>query len=344
MPGIPFRRLIEIFVTEIERSGATVHVLGKVTRRPARVRVITPDGSTDCLVFLWTVTLGGGGAGVRPPDERRIQLTNVSSFPLTPGVRAVVGGWSEEFGAFAFWDPRRHSRFSQRSPSLQVIAPTLEEAGVRGLATYTRPSRQGREVVVVVAPSNLLWYVQSGHLLHNADQDAGCVRDMIDATPDPVPVLENFGPRSESQAARGYEIVETIRAYRDARFRAAVLHAYGYRCAVCNTALKLVDAAHIVPVAHPRSTDDITNGIALCRLHHGAYDNALLGVQSTYRIVINDSALARLELAVLTSGFEEFRDRLPTEIRLPVSPELRPDSRNFRIGLEARQWPSALIA
>jgi putative restriction endonuclease len=341
--GFSFQRLVEAFIVEIERGGATVLIVGQASRRPARLRVITPDGSSDCAVFLWTITPGGGGAGVRPAGERRIQLTNVASFPLTPGVRTVVGGWSDEFGAFAFWDPRRHSQFSPRSPSLQVNAPTLEEAGARGLATYTRPSRQGREVVVAVAPSDLLWYVQNGHLLHNADEDADCVRDLLDATPDQERSLID-GSASEPQAARRYEIVETVRAYRDARFRAAVLRAYTYRCAVCDVALKLVDAAHIIPVAHPRSTDEVTNGIALCRLHHGAYDNSLLGVQSTYRVVINGEALSRLQDAGLGNGFEDFRSRLPEKIRLPGSPEVRPEPRTFLIGLEARQWPAALIA
>jgi putative restriction endonuclease len=341
--GLSFQRLIEAFIVEIERNGATILVLGPMNHRPARLCVITPEGSSDCAVFLWTITPGGGGAGVRPANERRIQLTNVASFPLTPGVRTVVGGWSNEFGAFAFWDPRRHSQFSPRSPSLQVTAQTLEEAGTRGLATYTRPSRQGREVVVAIAPSNLVWYLQSGNLLHNADQDAECVRDLLDATPDQERGVIDAST-SEPQAARRYEIVETVRAYRDARFRAAVLRAYSYRCAVCDVALKLVDAAHIIPVAHPRSTDEVTNGIALCRLHHGAYDNALLGVQSTFRIVINDDALRRLQDAQLSNGFEEFRSRLARQVRLPGSPEVRPEPRTFLLGLEARAWPQSLIA
>lgn len=108
--------------------------------------------------------------------------------------------------------------------------------------------------------------------------------------------------------------------------------------------MKLVDAAHIIPVAHPRSSDEVTNGIGLCRLHHGAYDNALMGVQSTFRIVINEEAVGRLREAKLSNGFERFRSQLPREIRLPASPEVRPNPRTFMLGLEARQWPQALIA
>lgn len=130
----------------------------------------------------------------------------------------------------------------------------------------------------------------------------------------------------------------------DPNLRPAVLHAYRYKCAVCNCDLKLVDAAHIVPVTHPSSRDDVTNGLALCRLHHGAFDNALLGVQSSYKIVINPNMVSRLHAIDLDTGLEVFQSRLPGTIRVPASIEARPNPEYLRIGLEARRWPELLIA
>lgn len=61
-------------------------------------------------------------------------------------------------------------------------------------------------------------------------------------------------------------------------FRQAVIEAYDFKCAVCG--LKLctpdftsweVEAAHIVPHGF-MGKDDIWNGLALCRLHHWAFD------------------------------------------------------------------------
>jgi putative restriction endonuclease len=135
-----------------------------------------------------------------------------------------------------------------------------------------------------------------------------------------------------------------MRAYRDAKFRPSVLRAYRYRCAVCQCALKLIDAAHIIPVAYPNSTDEITNGLALCRLHHGAYDNGLLGVQSNYRIVINPDHEQHLTDLRLDMGLDEFRLRLPEQITAPSSLEARPDPRKLIIGLQARRWPALLVA
>lgn len=344
MPGIPFSRLVDQFVEQLERSSATVtRTPTGDAGRPARMRVVTGEGTTDCIVFLWTITPGGGGRGVRPENERRIQMTNVLGIPLEPGCRTLLGGWSEEAGVFAFWDPRRHTTFSRKSPSLQVTSDTLETANHVGIATYHRPTKLGIEVVVAVAPDSLLWYVQQGLPLHNSESDSTAVVSLAEATADDE---RSFLDESENeiQAARRYDLVETMRAYRDAKFRPAVLRAYRYKCAVCGCALKLVDAAHIVPVSYPQSTDEVTNGLALCRLHHGAFDNALLGVCPDYSVITNPEAEERLTELRLNMGLGEFKLRLPESIALPASLEMRPTPENLRLGLQARRWPSRLIA
>ncbi len=346
MPGIRFPRLVSDFVATLERLSATViRARERDDNRPARMRVITGDGPTDCILFLWTITPGGGGPAVRPENERRIQLTNVNvtGIPLKPGHRTLLGGWSEEFSVYAFWDPRRHVRFSAKSPSLQVTSETLDNAHSVGISTYVRPSAQGSEVVVAVAPDSLLWYVQNGLPLHNAGFDASEAESLVEATPDEE---RQFLDESvdESQAARRYDLVETIRAYRDAKFRPAVLRAYRYKCAVCTCALKLVDAAHIVPVSYPQSTDEVTNGLALCRLHHGAYDNGLLGVCSDYRIITNPAHERNLAALRLDMGLNAFKCALPTAISVPTTIEARPDPEKLVLGLRARRWPDELVA
>jgi len=130
----------------------------------------------------------------------------------------------------------------------------------------------------------------------------------------------------------------------DRNTRPLVLQAYGNRCAVCGLALKLVDAAHIVPVSDPRGDDIVNNGLALCRLHHGAYDVGLLGVRSDYRIILNTAAADRLRQVQLDGGLDAFQAALPKLIRLPNVAEVHPDRRKLRIGMEVRQFPAPLIA
>jgi putative restriction endonuclease len=226
---------------------------------------------------------------------------------------------------------------------LQVGLNTLETAESVGLATQLRPTVEGEEVVVAVAPGSLLWYIENGLQLHNSEADATGVVDLIEATPE---VEREFldSAETEIQSARRYDLVETMRAYRDAKFRPAVLQAYSYRCAVCRCDLKLVDAAHIVPISHPSSTNEVTNGLALCRLHHGAFDNALLGIQSSFRVVVNPSAVRRLHEIGLDTAIDQFRQQLPKSIHVPASIEARPAPEYLRLGMALRGFPGDLIS
>jgi|HigsolmetaAR202D_1030399.scaffolds.fasta_scaffold18977_3 putative restriction endonuclease len=73
-----------------------------------------------------------------------------------------------------------------------------------------------------------------------------------------------------------------------ALFRQIVLVSYESTCAVCDLAVAdLLDAAHIVPWG----TDvagrlDPANGIAMCVLHHRAFDRGLLSVAPDNRIML----------------------------------------------------------
>jgi len=341
--GIRFSRLVEEFADTLERASSTV-IRPRQTEgsRPARMQVTTGSSTTDCLLFLWTITPGGGGPGVRPANERRIQMTNISGIPLQPGVRTLLGGWSQEFGVYAFWDARRHVSFSRRSPSLQVDADTLETAGTVGIASQLRPTQQGQEVVIACNPASLLWYVENGSPLHNSQGDAAAIVDLADATPEDEREFLDTA-ESEITAARRYDLVETMRAFRDSKFRPAVLQAYSYKCCVCSCDLKLVDAAHIVPVSHAKSTDDVTNGLAMCRLHHGAYDNALLGVRSDYSIVVNPEMRNRLAEIKLDTAIDAFESPLPDRIRTPYSVEASPSPEKLRLGLAVRRWADEYV-
>jgi putative restriction endonuclease len=345
VPRIPFSRLVDEFIDALERFGANViRANVKDKQRPARIRVRIGGEPIDCWLFLWTITPGGGGPGVRPKNERRIQMTNNPGMPIRPGIRTILGGWSPEAGAYAFWDARRHTQFSSNSPSLQVDASTLETAGTLGIASQLRPTRQGQEVVIACAPYSLGWYIENIQALHNLGDTASEVEDLLTATPEEERAFLDEVADKESEFVRRYDLVQTIRAYRDSQFRPAVLQAFAHKCAVCACDLNLVDAAHIIPVSHPQSSDEVTNGLALCRLHHAAYDNGLLGVQSSYQIVINPDAVSRLETLKLHTAFEDFKGRLPERIRLPASIEARPTPANLIVGLQARHWPNSFVA
>ena len=335
-----FPLLVDRFVNDLERLGAAVTV-ASVTQKPARIRVVANDRVTDCLLFLWNITPGGGSSDSRPASERRVQVTAADRFTLEAGRRTIIGGWSEETGAWGFWDVMRHAQFSRKSPSLQMNVATLDRGFNDGVATQAK--QRSPEIVVSVSPAFLLWYVQDGAVLHNSGPDALEIPTLLEAEPESEQAFLNASV-DEAQAHRRYRLVETMQAVRDARFRPAVLRAYSNQCAICPISLNLVDAAHIVPVSRPRSTDDVTNGIALCRLHHAAYDSGLLGVQSDHSILINPRMVERLEAIGFLHGLPEFRGLLRQKIRVPREPEVRPLAENLRLGMVERNWPADLIS
>jgi putative restriction endonuclease len=107
-----------------------------------------------------------------------------------------------------------------------------------------------------------------------------------------------------------------------ARFRARVLPAYRERCTICSLKeIRLLDAAHIVPFAHPAATESVSNGLSLCSIHHRAFDQHLVGVSPDYEVHVSRRLLEDDDgpMLDLLKGFH----RRPIE--LPRSPAARPD-------------------
>ena len=135
------------------------------------------------------------------------------------------------------------------------------------------------------------------------------------------PALGRFRLRAASGGGRKARILQTVR---QPEFRRQTLAAYEHDCCVCgNSAVDArsayeTEAAHICPKAQ-NGSDDIRNGMALCRKHHWAFDRGLWGVDSSYRVLVsrrlNAEARKRLGLAPRTL------------VRLPEDRRLRPAAR-----------------
>lgn len=94
------------------------------------------------------------------------------------------------------------------------------------------------------------------------------------------------------------------------RFRQLVVHAYRRRCAICELKHEpLLDAAHILPDRHERGLPEIPNGLALCKIHHSAYDVNILGVDADYRVHVRDDVLREKDGPMLRWGLQEMNNR-----------------------------------
>jgi putative restriction endonuclease len=106
-------------------------------------------------------------------------------------------------------------------------------------------------------------------------------------------------------------------------FRAQVLIAYAHRCAMCRLGYaSLLDAAHILPDGHPRGTPVVPNGLSLCKIHHAAYDDNLLGVRPDLVVEVRKDVRSDADGPMLLHGLQEMQG---SKIQVPSSRRSRPD-------------------
>jgi putative restriction endonuclease len=100
------------------------------------------------------------------------------------------------------------------------------------------------------------------------------------------------GPLDEQEAILPADPIERQYAVRDvrvrihqARFRGRVVPAYRDQCAICQLKeIRLLDAAHIVGDGEVHGEPVVKNGLALCSIHHRAFDHDLLGISPDYEV------------------------------------------------------------
>jgi putative restriction endonuclease len=111
--------------------------------------------------------------------------------------------------------------------------------------------------------------------------------------------------------------------YHQPLFRARVIHAYEERCAVCRLPFtELLEAAHIRPDSQGGSTK-ISNGMSLCKIHHGAYDADIIGISPDYTIHVRDSVLATFDGPTLQHSIKEMDGEVLRQI--PKETSSKPD-------------------
>lgn len=88
-------------------------------------------------------------------------------------------------------------------------------------------------------------------------------------------------------------------------FRTRVLRAYRESCSVCRLAhSELLDAAHILSDVHPRGEPHVSNGLALCKLHHAAFDRNILGIRPDHVVQIRHDILDEIDGPMLRHGLQ----------------------------------------
>ena len=126
-----------------------------------------------------------------------------------------------------------------------------------------------------------------------------------------MPVLSNFKQDPNSlEARRAYVTVLTQRRLHQQGFRERVLRAYQDQCAICRLRHdELLDAAHILPDGHPRGEPIVPNGLALCALHHAAFDRNILGIRPDFVVEVRVDILREEDGPMLQHGLQGFQGK-----------------------------------
>lgn len=121
----------------------------------------------------------------------------------------------------------------------------------------------------------------------------------------------------ETDAARRYATRAVLVRLHQQSFRTRVLRAYRERCAICRLRhQELLDAAHILPDGHPRGAPIVPNGLALCTLHHAAFDRNVLGVRPDLKVEVRLDILEEADGPMLEHGLQGFHGAMLTVPRV----------------------------
>ncbi|ECD4596967.1 HNH endonuclease [Salmonella enterica subsp. enterica serovar Waycross] len=89
----------------------------------------------------------------------------------------------------------------------------------------------------------------------------------------------------------GFDIRTSLRQ-RDPKFRQMVLRAYNYQCAICGFNMRHDNAPIALEAAHIRWKQhhgpcEVPNGLALCAIHHKAFDRGSIGLDENMRVMVS---------------------------------------------------------
>ena len=125
-----------------------------------------------------------------------------------------------------------------------------------------------------------------------------------------------------NEAQRRYYLRVAKQRANQAHFRAEVLSAYRERCSICELRHpELLDAAHIVPDSKG-GRPIVQNGLALCKIHHAAFDHLMVGVRPDYVVEVREDLLAESDGPMLRHGIQGVHGQ---SLLLPRRANLRPD-------------------
>ena len=137
-----------------------------------------------------------------------------------------------------------------------------------------------------------------------------------------LPSNEAYDPSIQEQVPLEKKyIIATVRRRQHQRiFRSRVLDAYRQQCAFCRFR-HMLDAAHIIPDNEPGGDPSVNNGLALCSLHHAAFDQFFIGIRPDHTLEVREDVLAESDGPTLAHAIQALNGK---RLELPSQAKLHP--------------------
>jgi putative restriction endonuclease len=204
------------------------------------------------------------------------------------------------------------------SPSIQIPITVLHDALQYGFSFVTKGNK---EIAIGFRPDQFLAYALNAQVLHSRGADTTTVDLLSKAA-----ALKQIPAKDLQRISKDRrKVIATVsRLSRDSDFRRKVTIAYDYKCAVTRMQLRLIDAAHILPVGVKGSNDEVYNGLCLSPTYHRGFDRSLVFLDEDLKMQINPGQERELIKLGLSGGISDFKKYLNARIHLPA---------------DRRQWP-----
>ncbi|MFI5047287.1 MAG: HNH endonuclease [Acidimicrobiia bacterium] len=231
---------------------------------------------------------------------------------------SIRTGVDDPYGDVAGDDGFLHYRYFQTDPSHP------DNAGLRRCLTEGRPLVYFRAVEKGVYAA--LWPLVLVH-----DDPASLT--FTAACEDVESLAPGVTPAAADAARRAYVTRMALVRLHQAKFRQQVLTAYATRCTVCHLQHReLLDAAHIVGDKHALGEPVVTNGLALCKIHHAAFDANIMGIRPDHVVEIRAEILTEVDGPMLRHGLQSLHGaRL---MHVPRRTADRPDPERLELRYE----------
>lgn len=288
-------------------------------------------------IYLWTTTPDKSAQG-RPAGEYKSQIIlpgtpkgSTQHFNIEDFDGCFLLGYSPLHGLFTSWQIEGHQDAGY-SKNIQVTEELLDEASETGwaVASPRRNNRIGEEVRCAVHPLHLERLLEAYQYAKKHDLKGENLQAYLEAqAPELEPRRPYLNQENLTEIKNERRIVEQRRWERCRHFAQKILPLYGHSCAVCEVQLKIIEAAHLIPVHDERSEDEDWNGIALCRNHHKLFDSRVWYLDDALTVRVDEAIIGVLSEHSLDKGIDQYL--LPYQNkRLANIPPLWSQSEEFR--------------